>query len=150
VSFRTQRLLKQAKRYGPVAGHDAVELYLGLATFNEPGTSPTIRSIAVQRMVFVDGQPLATPEFERTLGEEERVDSGAPYGDPCHSPFMFTAALTEESTKRLGRCRTAGRGRATPARLYTHSRDSACGIPLAPPRSGHLRGEPWSSKYLAS
>ena len=44
VSFHTQSLLKQANRYGQVAGHDAVELYLGLATFNEPGTSPTIRS----------------------------------------------------------------------------------------------------------
>jgi hypothetical protein len=82
VSFHTQSLLKQAKRYGPVAGHDAVELYLGLAALNEPGTSPTIRSIAIQRVFFVDGQPLATQEFERTSGEEERVDSGAPELEP--------------------------------------------------------------------
>lgn len=77
-NWRFERTLVHAYRYGPANGHAIVELYLGLPTLNPPGTSAPIKRISIRRQFLVDGGMVATEEYERASGVEERAETEAP------------------------------------------------------------------------
>jgi len=77
-SWRVDRTLVHAYRYGPVRGHAIDELYVGLPMLNPPGTTPPIKRISIRRFFLIDGSLAAGEEYERESGVEEHVDTGAP------------------------------------------------------------------------
>lgn len=77
-SWRVDRTLVRAYRYGPASGHAICELYVGLPTLNPAGTSPPIKRISIRRFFLIDGRLAAREAYERTSGVEERVDTGPP------------------------------------------------------------------------
>ena len=72
------RLLLHAFRYGPVNGHDIVQLSVGLPTLNAKGTDPPIARISVHRHYLLSGQPVGSETFERASGVPERAETEAP------------------------------------------------------------------------
>jgi len=77
-SWPLDRALIRAYRYGPVHGHDIVELYIGLPTLNARGSTPPIARISIQRHLLVDGRPAGFETFDRVSGAEERADTEPP------------------------------------------------------------------------
>jgi hypothetical protein len=77
-SWRVDRTLVRAYRYGPASGHAIDELYVGLPTLNPAGTSPPIKRISIRRFFLINGRVTASEEYERESGVEERVDTGPP------------------------------------------------------------------------
>ncbi len=77
-SWRVDRTLIRAYRYGPASGHAIDELYVGLPTLNPVGTSPPIKRISIRRFFLIDGRLVASEAYERESGVEERVDTGPP------------------------------------------------------------------------
>jgi hypothetical protein len=76
--WRLQGLLAHAYRYRSADGHSAVELYLGRPTLKPTSASPPIEVITIRRHFIVDGRLLASEEYKRESGVEERVDTEAP------------------------------------------------------------------------
>jgi hypothetical protein len=77
-SWRIDRTLVRAYRYGPARGYAIDELYVGLPTLNPAGTSPPIKRISIRRFFLIDGRLVASEAYERKSGVEERVDTGPP------------------------------------------------------------------------
>ena len=77
-TWRVNRTLVRAYRYGPASGHVIDELYVGLPTLNPAGASPPIKRISIRRFFLVDGRLAASHAYERESGIEERVDTGPP------------------------------------------------------------------------
>ena len=76
--WQAGEMLVDAYRYGGANGQTAVELSVGLPTRNPPGASPLIQAISIQRFFIVDGQMLASKQYERLSGREERAESEPP------------------------------------------------------------------------
>jgi hypothetical protein len=77
-SWRVDRTLVRAYRYGPASGHAIDELYVGLPTLNPAGTGPPIKRISIRRFFLIDGRLAASEAYDRESGVEERVDTGPP------------------------------------------------------------------------
>jgi hypothetical protein len=77
-TWRADRTLVRAYRYGPAAGHTIDELYVGLPTLSPTGTTPPIERISIRRFFLVDGRLAASQAYERESGAEERVDTDPP------------------------------------------------------------------------
>ena len=77
-AWRQKDVLVHAYRYGPASGGAAIELYIGRATLNPRGVLPPIRAISIRRVFFIAGRVLASEEYERASGREERVDTEPP------------------------------------------------------------------------
>ena len=77
-TWRIDRTLIRAYRYGPTSGHTVDELYVGLPTLNAAGTSPPIKRISIRRFFLIDGRLSAHEDYERESGVEERVDTVPP------------------------------------------------------------------------
>jgi hypothetical protein len=77
-SWRVDRTLVRAYRYGRASDHAIDELYVGLPTLNPAGTSPPIKRISIRRFFLIDGRLAASEKYERTSGVEERVDTEPP------------------------------------------------------------------------
>ena len=77
-SWRRKDLLLHAYRYGPASGRAAIELYIGRATLHPRGVLPPIKAISIRRVFLVAGRVLASEEYERVSGREERVDTEPP------------------------------------------------------------------------
>jgi hypothetical protein len=77
-SWRVDRTLVRAYRYGPAGGHAICELYVGLPTLNPAGTSPPIKRISIRRFFLIDGRLAASEAYERKSGADERVDTEPP------------------------------------------------------------------------
>jgi hypothetical protein len=78
-AWRASDVLAHAYRYATSDGKaTVVELYLGLPEWSPRGTWPPIKSITIRRFFFVNGQPLASEQYERVSGREERVDTQPP------------------------------------------------------------------------
>jgi hypothetical protein len=78
TSWKRKDVLVHAYRYGPAGGQAAVELYIGRATLNPRGMVPPIKAISIHRVFLVAGRVLASEEYERVSGREERVDTMPP------------------------------------------------------------------------
>jgi hypothetical protein len=77
--WRAPDVLGQAYRYGVSDSQaEAVELYIGRAEWNPGGASTPIKSLTIRRFFLIDGQLLASEQYERVSGVEERVDTEAP------------------------------------------------------------------------
>jgi hypothetical protein len=77
-SWRVDRTLVRAYRYGSANGHAIDEVYVGVPTLNPAGTSPPIKRISIRRFFLIDGRLAASQEYEKESGVEERVDTGPP------------------------------------------------------------------------
>jgi hypothetical protein len=76
--WRAKGQLAHAYRYRSSSGRSAVELYLGRPALTPAGDSPPIEVITIRRLFIVDGRLLASEEYTRESGVEERVDSEGP------------------------------------------------------------------------
>jgi len=76
--WQTGDVLAHAYRYDAANGQAVIEVYLGLPTLNPPGASPPIQAITIQRFFVANGQMLASQQYERVSGREERVDTEPP------------------------------------------------------------------------
>ncbi len=78
AAWPRDRILVHAYRYAGGSGHQVVELYVGLPVLSRPGSSPPISRISIQRHFLIDDIPAGFDAYERTSGEEERVDTQPP------------------------------------------------------------------------
>ena len=77
-NWRVPSRLAQAYRYGPQSGGPhAIELYVGLPRQKRAGGT-AIDAIVIRRFFIVEGRVLASHEYERVSGREERVDTEPP------------------------------------------------------------------------
>jgi hypothetical protein len=76
--WRAKSVLVHAYRYEGAGGRVATELYVGRPVLNPLGSATPIRDISIRRLFFIDGKLLATEDYHRTSGEEERVDTEPP------------------------------------------------------------------------
>jgi hypothetical protein len=93
TSWKRKDVLMHAYRYGPAGGQAAVELYIGRATLNPRGVRPPIKAISIRRVFLVAGRVLASEEYERVSGREERVDT-----EPPHLTFVNWSVSDTERT----------------------------------------------------
>lgn len=92
--WRAEGVLAQAYRYRSSSGRSAVELYLGRPTLKPAGESPAIQTITIRRLFIVDGRLLASEEYTRESGAEERVDTEGP-------ELTFTNWSTSETERTV-------------------------------------------------
>lgn len=52
-----------------------MELYVGDPELNPPGSAVPVRAISIRRLFFVGDKLLASEEYDRASGAEERVDT---------------------------------------------------------------------------
>jgi hypothetical protein len=76
--WREKEVLVHAYRYVSSGGRAAVELYVGRPVLNPPGSAVPLREISIRRLFFIGDKLLATEDYERRSGAEERVDTEPP------------------------------------------------------------------------
>ena len=77
-AWRGKGVLVHAYRYAGSNGQAAIELYMGRPTLNPSGSPAPIRTISIRRLFFIGDALLASEEYQRTSGAEERVDTEPP------------------------------------------------------------------------
>jgi hypothetical protein len=95
--WQSNAVLNHAYRYVDADSHLVVEVYLGLPILNPPVVVPPIQSIAIFRIFTADGRILASEEYERVSGREERVDTEPPQLDLDN----WSASVTERTVAFL-------------------------------------------------
>jgi photosystem II stability/assembly factor-like uncharacterized protein len=75
-----------------------VELYLGLPVWNAPAATPAMASVTIRRFFIVGGRMLASEQYERVSGREERAETAPPE----LSADNWSASETERTVGFLG------------------------------------------------
>jgi len=79
--FLGDDILRAGWRYGPVAGHELIELFLGRPYDNDRGSGAPIDSIHISHLFLLNGRVVASDGFSRVSGREEHVDQEPPQLD---------------------------------------------------------------------
>jgi hypothetical protein len=97
-NWRAPTRLVHAYQYTSSGGLAAVELYVGLPRQKRSGDA-SIDSIVIRRFFVVNGRVLASHEYDRTSGREERVDTEP----PLLTVDNWSASETERTVAFLSR-----------------------------------------------
>jgi hypothetical protein len=77
--WRSPDRVLHADRYGPASGNAAIELYVGRPVMNPRGSpGAPMRAVTIRRLFLVGGTVLASEEYERVSGREERAETEPP------------------------------------------------------------------------